>query len=92
MIEITCGESNLTIPGTTKVTVKNFLQFTRGEEILGSLDAEFDFKDLPTNLHSLALQVIQMRGSNICIGMEWPPVKTAEPAQKKQSFWKKLFK
>jgi hypothetical protein len=50
--------SNFGVRGTSKVIVKNALKFRRGKKVVGALDAVYDFKDLPVELHSLAIQCI----------------------------------
>ena len=92
MIDISGDASNLTTKGSTKVTYKNFIQVSRGGKVVHSLDAEFDFKEVPQNLHGFLLQILQMRGANVCMPYEWPPKPAVvEPEPPKQSFWRKLF-
>ena len=43
-IEI-ADSSNVTIPGGTIVTIKDALQIVQGGKVVGTLDAQYDFKE-----------------------------------------------
>jgi len=52
---------NVTVPGGTIVTIKDALQIVQGGKMVGTLDAQYDFKDLAPEYHFTALQIISKR-------------------------------
>jgi len=65
---------HFTVKSSTKVIVKNALQFRRGGKTVGALDAVYDFKELPPELHSMAVRMIS-RTQNLML----PPVVSMDP-------------
>ena len=59
-IEIT-ENHNITVPGGTVVTIKDALQIVQGGKVVGTLDAQYDFKDLAPEYHQTALQLVSKR-------------------------------
>ena len=60
------ASSNIVVSNTTRVGRHNFYTFTVGGRVVGKVDAEFEFKDLPPELHMTAANMI-------------PPVRRAKP-------------
>lgn len=59
-IEVT-DSHNVTVPGGTIVTIKDALQIVQGGKMVGTLDAQYDFKNLPPEYHQIAIGIINKR-------------------------------
>ena len=52
------GNHDVTVPGGTEVTVKDALVFERGGEVIGHVDAVYDFAKLDPSLHHGAINLL----------------------------------
>ena len=97
-IEVT-DSHNVTVPGGTIVTIKDALQIVQGGKMVGTLDAQYDFKDLAPEYHQTALQIISKRTR---LGMPtWEDMeisrrqgeryKERKAEYEKLSWWERLF-
>lgn len=68
---------SITVPGTTRVVVEDYLVFISDGQVVGRLNAEFDFGSLPAYLHGFAAQHLMMRRSSFA--MPLAPLPTPTP-------------
>ena len=97
-IEI-ADSSNVTIPGGTIVTIKDALQIVQGGKVVGTLDAQYDFKDLAPEYNQIAIGIINKRTR---LGMQtWEDMEISRRQGERYSerkaeyaalpWWKQLF-
>jgi len=67
-IHYTFGSSGIVVQGSGKVISPGFITFTVGGEVVGSLDATFDFSDLDPALHAMGANMIIQRRMNLALG------------------------
>jgi len=68
------GEKDIfTIRSEPKVIVERAVSFTCCGIPVGSIDATYDFSDLPPELHSMAIQTVLQRSMNICLPYDFLP-------------------
>lgn len=95
---IVVGTGSVIQATSSKVIVKDSLVFVQGGQIVGRLDAEYDFADLHPALHATALGLIMQQ--RIRLGMIDPRVEEQREARYQQRlaefnglpWWKKLFR
>jgi len=54
----TCRSHEVTVQGTSKVTIPGAIQFHQNGVVVAQLDAVYDFADLAPDLHQVALEMI----------------------------------
>ena len=74
----------ITVEGKPELKFIGFVKYTVGNEVVGSLDATFDFSKLPPELHADAVRFLSRGGYNMQIGsvahLYWPAkYETPEP-------------
>ena len=67
-LDIKFDNENLTIHDEPKVVVKNAFTFVKGGQEIGHVDAEYDFSNLPPQLHLLALNCIN-KGTKVYVNI-----------------------
>ena len=81
---------SLTVTGP--IVIRGFLKFIKNDQVIGSLDASFDFTQLPENLHAYAAGVVMRRSCNIYMNIsdDKNTVETVAPPPKSWwAFWRK---
>lgn len=66
----------ITMEAPTTVTSVRHFTFTRGGVVVGTLDAVFDFADLPEDLHHTALGMIHSNRVNLLM-----------PTREREEYW-----
>ena len=77
-------DASFFIHSSSKAVHPNFIEFYKGGEKQGSVSAEFDFSELPSEFHPLVISSIR----SICMNMPvYPPMKKEEkPKEEKKTF------
>jgi hypothetical protein len=70
------------------VTYSGYLEFKKGDKVIGKVNAEFDFREMPDEHHHMALQLI-MNGART-LYLPVTPVTKEEP-KKERKKWFGLF-
>lgn len=92
--------SNLTIPGTTKVTIKDALVLLQGGEKVVQLDAEYDLKDVPPAYHEILVNLMMTQRVRLLMptaeALEESDRRVERYRQQKAEYgalpwWKKMF-
>lgn len=74
-----------------RVSFPGFIQMRSGGECIGSIDAEFDFKNVPPEWHSLMIQVLR-RQVVYCPTTYDCRVTEPEPMSNPPGFWVRVLK
>lgn len=61
------SDTNICLPESTKVILEGALVFEYGGQIVGKLNAEYDFKDLDPRFHWLAVQFLMSQRMRVVI-------------------------
>ena len=72
MIEVKSGH-DVTVPGGTEVTVKDFFVVIRGGEVAARLDAKFDFKNVPQQLHMTIVNTLMSQRTKLMMPTDGAP-------------------
>jgi len=61
---------NLTIENKPEIVFTKFITLVKNNEEIGTIDATFDFSELPEKYHELVVAVIQRRGSRVHLAIK----------------------
>ena len=74
------------------VKYSNYIEFKRGDEVVGKIHAEFDFRDMPEEYHGTALQLIMTKAFTLQLPCSGPVYQSQLPKEeKKEKKWFGLF-
>lgn len=74
------------------VTYGGFIEFKKGDKVVGKVDADFDFRGLPEEYHSMALNLIMQRGMSLHLPKHDPVVKHTDTIKSQErKKWFGLF-
>lgn len=93
-LHIVEGGPDLTIKNGSLVTIKRAISFRLQGVEVGYLDAVYDFKTMPPDYHSLALQCLLARGGPLLLHLDaLVRAETSEPARPppKLSWWRRWW-
>ena len=66
-ITFTGSDDKFTVYSEPKIIFYKAVVFSRGGKEIGYIDAEYDFSNLPSEHHELAIQTLQRQGMNVHI-------------------------
>lgn len=72
-IKILSSDNTIQV-GSSVLTIKGLLRLRKGGELVGELDAQIDFKDLPLEYHQSALSMLMGMGRELYLPPDEPAV------------------
>lgn len=84
----TDNSTAISVEGSSIVMWEGFVKLVRGGEVIASLPAEFDFKDVPAEYHAWIFQCL--RGYTLHMPSRKRVVREEEPIVK-TPWWKRWF-
>ena len=93
MADITWPNENLIVTGKPIVIVKDALVFRRDGVVVGTIDASYDFSELPDELHELAVGIASNNRHTLYLSVEQDQAgKNPENPKKVDGFFRRIFR